>query len=72
MGDGVALVATHEFEVPAEAAWLDPQVVVVPDGALPPGLAGHGEVVVVRPDRYVAAVTTDLAATGAELGLIAG
>lgn len=72
MGDGFALVAAEPFDVPSKAAWLDPQVVVAPADAFPHDLIGNGRVVIVRPDRYVAAVADDLAAAGARLAEIAG
>ena len=72
MGDGFALVADHDVSVPAEVAWLDPQVVTVPAGVLPPGLIDDGKVAIVRPDRYVAAVSADVAAVARQLADIAG
>ena len=72
MGDGFAPVGEHRLTVPDELAWLDPQVVTVPPTVLPPGLIDEGRVAIVRPDRYVAAVTTDLEAAGRVLGEIAG
>jgi 3-(3-hydroxy-phenyl)propionate hydroxylase len=53
-------------DVPAFWSDLEASVVQVPDGAFP-GLAGEGETVIVRPDRYIAAVTSDLAESTEEI-----
>lgn len=71
MGDGFALVASTSFDVPAEAAWMHATTVTVPADALPRGALDDGHIAVVRPDRYVAAVTDDLAAAATRLRDIA-
>ena len=66
LGDGLALVTTSDTVLPADVVqrWCDigaRRVDATPERF--PGLVAPGSVVIVRPDRYVAAVTTDLAAT---------
>jgi 3-(3-hydroxy-phenyl)propionate hydroxylase len=71
--DGLALVARAGTSVdPGALAWwraLGAELVVVADDLFP-GLVGDGTIVIVRPDRYVAAVTEDLADTTARLATL--
>lgn len=61
LGTGWALVGAT---APVLGAWaLHGARAVAADPAVFPGMLDNGAVVVVRPDRYVAAVTTDLPAT---------
>ena len=70
LGDGFALLSTQPIEIPSEWTRWGAGAVQVPAGALP--FLEDGAVAVVRPDRYVAAVTTDLTATTARLHAHAG
>jgi 3-(3-hydroxy-phenyl)propionate hydroxylase len=62
MSDGWTLVRSEPDDVPALWSHLGAAVFDAKPGAYP-GLVDAGVTVVVRPDRYIAAVTTDLAAT---------
>ena len=73
LGDGLAIVTTAATEIDADvlARWhavgarrADADPADFPD------LVADGSVVVVRPDRYVAAVTDDLGAVSAELATL--
>ena len=68
-----AIAETGSIKAAAgELAAFDPQVVVAPADAFPHDLIGDGRVVIVRPDRYVAAVSDDIATAAARLAEIGG
>ncbi len=73
LGDSFALVCAQEPSMSADtvATWrrLGASTVVVDDPALA-AIAAPGQTIVVRPDRYVAAVTDDLDATSAALAAL--
>ncbi|MEM8707449.1 MAG: bifunctional 3-(3-hydroxy-phenyl)propionate/3-hydroxycinnamic acid hydroxylase [Actinomycetota bacterium] len=66
LGSGIALVTTADTEISADVtgrwAAVGAQRVDTEPGRFP-GLVEPGTVVIVRPDRHVAAVTTDLGST---------
>ena len=69
LGDGIALVTTASTDISADVMdrWAAIGARRVDTRAdLFPNLVGDGTVVVVRPDRYIAAVTRDLVSTSAE------
>lgn len=68
LGDHFTLLSSSPIDGPDAAWWADRgAAVLVLDHDPFGGVLGDGAVVVVRPDRYVAAVTDDLAATTARL-----
>jgi hypothetical protein len=69
LGDGIALVTTASTDISADVMdrWAAIDARRVDTRAdLFPNLVGDGTVVVVRPDRYIAAITRDLVSTSAE------
>ncbi len=63
LGDGFAIISATPVEVPPKLAALGARSVVTDATALPEGWLDEQQVIVVRPDRLVAAVTDDLNST---------